>query len=162
MAAKHYDFSKPLRQGLWNTLFSWRKTHRKSPQIVNHCPDSKLLWERAKRETANGRNLFLQKSAKKSAVSYEHLRFSAQICDSQIPGFTERAENQRKSAQKSAKMCVPGPVSPFCYAAPIGAFFCPEIRAFTGLGGARFLRPFPKSLVTEKCDSNTKLAVNSR
>ena len=28
--------------------------------------------------------------------------------------------------------------------------------------GARFLRPFPKSLVTEKCDSNTKLAVNSR
>ena len=29
------------------------------------------------------------------------------------------------------------------YAAPIGAFFCPEIPAFTGFG-ARFLQPFPK------------------
>ena len=35
------------------------------------------------------------------------------------------------------------------YAAPIGAFFCPEICAFTGFG-ARFLQPFPKSLVTVK------------
>ena len=34
-----------------------------------------------------------------------------------------------------------------CYAAPIGAFFCPEIRAFTGVG-ARFLQPSPKSLET--------------
>ena len=47
------------------------------------------------------------------------------------------------------------------YAAPIGAFFCPEIRAFTG-AGARFLQPFPKSLVTVKYNSNTKMAVNSR
>ena len=46
-------------------------------------------------------------------------------------------------------------------AAPIGAFFCPEIRAFTGFG-ARFLQPFPKSLVTVKHHSNTKMAVNSR
>ena len=30
-----------------------------------------------------------------------------------------------------------------------GRFFCPEIRAFTGFG-ARFLRPFPKSLATVK------------
>ena len=43
----------------------------------------------------------------------------------------------------------------------IGAFFCPEIRAFPGLG-ARFLQPFPKSLVTVKYYSNTKMAVNSR
>ena len=35
------------------------------------------------------------------------------------------------------------------YAAPIGAFLCPEIRAFTGFG-ARGLQPSPKSLVTEK------------
>ena len=35
--------------------------------------------------------------------------------------------------------------------------FCPEIRAFTG-SGARFLRPFPKPLVTVK--SNRKMAVN--
>ena len=47
------------------------------------------------------------------------------------------------------------------YADPIGAFFCPEIRAFTGVG-ARFLQQFPKSLVTVKCYSNTKMAVNSR
>ena len=47
------------------------------------------------------------------------------------------------------------------YAAPMGAFFCPEIRAFTGVG-ARFLQPFPKSLVTVKYNSNTKMAVNSR
>ena len=44
------------------------------------------------------------------------------------------------------------------YAAPIGAFFCPEIRAFTGFG-ARFLQPAPKSLVTIKHNSNTKMAV---
>ena len=35
------------------------------------------------------------------------------------------------------------------YAAPVRAIFCPEIRAFTGFG-ARFLQPFPKSLVTVK------------
>ena len=46
------------------------------------------------------------------------------------------------------------------YAAPIGAFFCPEIRAFMGFG-ARFLQPFPKSLVTVKYYSSTKVAVNS-
>ena len=44
------------------------------------------------------------------------------------------------------------------YAAPIGAFFCPEIRAFT----ARFLQPAPKSLVTVRYYSNTKMAVKSR
>ena len=38
--------------------------------------------------------------------------------------------------------------------------FCPEIRAFTGFG-ARFLQPFPKSLVTVRYYSNTKMAVNS-
>ena len=47
------------------------------------------------------------------------------------------------------------------YAAPIGAFLCPEIRAFTGLG-ARVLQSLPKSLVTVKYYSNTKMAVNSR
>ena len=47
------------------------------------------------------------------------------------------------------------------YTAPIGAFFCPEIRAFKGFG-ARFLQPIPKSLVTVKHYSNTKMAVNSR
>ena len=41
------------------------------------------------------------------------------------------------------------------YAAPIGAFFCPEILAFTGFG-ARFLQPFPKSLVTIRYSSHTK------
>ena len=43
------------------------------------------------------------------------------------------------------------------YAAPIGAFFGPEIGAFTGFG-ARFLQPFPKSLVTVRYYSNTKMA----
>ena len=38
------------------------------------------------------------------------------------------------------------------YAAPIGAFFCPEIRAFTGFG-VRFLR---QCLVTTKCCLHTK------
>ena len=47
------------------------------------------------------------------------------------------------------------------YATPIGAFFGPEIRAFTGFG-VRFLQPFPKSLVTVKYYSNTKMAVNAR
>ena len=47
------------------------------------------------------------------------------------------------------------------HGAPIGALFCPEIRAFTGFG-ARFLQPFPKSLVTVKYCSNTKMAVNGR
>ena len=47
------------------------------------------------------------------------------------------------------------------YAAPIGAFFCLEIRASTGFG-ARFLQPFPKSLVTIKYFLNTKMAINSR
>ena len=47
------------------------------------------------------------------------------------------------------------------YAAPIGAFLCPEIRAFTGLE-ARFLQPLPMSLVTVRHNSNTKMAVNSR
>ena len=57
-----------------------------------------------------------------------------------------------------------GPYSLDCltfYAAPIGASFCPEIRAFTA-SGARFLQPFPKSLVTVEYYSNTKVAVNSR
>ena len=44
---------------------------------------------------------------------------------------------------------------------PNWALFCPEIRAFTGFG-ARFLQPFPKSLVTVRHYSNTKMAVNSR
>ena len=35
------------------------------------------------------------------------------------------------------------------YAAPIGAFFCPEICAFTDFG-ARFLQPTPRSLLTVK------------
>ena len=48
---------------------------------------------------------------------------------------------------------------PKCYAAPIGAFFGPELRAFTGFG-VRFLQPSPESLVTVKCYSNTKMAVN--
>ena len=47
------------------------------------------------------------------------------------------------------------------YAAPIGAFSCPEIRAFTGFG-ARFLQPFPKFLVTVKYYSNSKMPINSR
>ena len=40
------------------------------------------------------------------------------------------------------------------YTAPIGAFFCAEIRALTGFG-ARFLRPLPKSSLTVKYYSNT-------
>ena len=32
---KKYDGSKIIRQRLWNTLFSWGKIHRRSPQIVN-------------------------------------------------------------------------------------------------------------------------------
>ena len=39
------------------------------------------------------------KNLRFSAVSCENLRFSAQICDSRIPWFTERAENQRRSAK---------------------------------------------------------------
>ena len=46
------------------------------------------------------------------------------------------------------------------YAAPTGALFCPEIHAFTGFG-ASFLKQFPKSLVTAKYYSNTKMAVDS-
>ena len=38
------------------------------------------------------------KNLRFSAVSCENLRFPAQICDSQVPGFTERAENLRKCA----------------------------------------------------------------
>ena len=60
------------------------------------------------------------------------------------------------------------PKNAVIYAAPIGAFLCPEIRAFTGFG-ARFLQPFPKSLVTVKYHSNTEMvkkwpliAVNGR
>ena len=49
--------------------------------------------------------------------------------------------------------CLPG--KGMYYAAPIGAFFCPEIRAFTGFG-ARFLQPFPKSLETVRYYSHTK------
>ena len=45
-------------------------------------------------------------------------------------------------------------------AAAIGAFL-PEIGAFAGLG-ARFLQPFPKSLVNVRNYSNTKIAVNGR
>ena len=44
--------------------------------------------------------------------------------------------------------------------APIGAFFCPEIRAFTGFG-PRVPQPFPQSLVTVKYNSSTKRAVNT-
>ena len=44
---------------------------------------------------------------------------------------------------------------PRIYAAPIGAFFCPEIRAFTGFG-ARSLQTFRKSLVTAKFYSTHK------
>ena len=47
------------------------------------------------------------------------------------------------------------------YAAPIGAFFCHEIRAFTGFG-ARSLQLFPKSLVTVEYYSNTQMAVDGR
>ena len=43
MVAKHYDSGKALRQGLWNTLFSWRKFHSKCSQIVNYYGDSELL-----------------------------------------------------------------------------------------------------------------------
>ena len=50
--------------------------------------------------------------------------------------------------------------SPFSCAAPIGALFCPEIRAFMGFG-ARVLRLFPKFLGTVMYYSNTKMAVNS-
>ena len=43
-----------------------------------------------------------------------------------------------------------------------GPFSCPEIRAFMGFG-ARFLQPFPKSLVTVKYYLNTKkIAGNGR
>ena len=44
------------------------------------------------------------------------------------------------------------------YAAPIGAFLCPEIRAFTGFR-VRFLR---QSSVTIKYYLHPKKAVNSR
>ena len=40
-----------------------------------------------------------EKNLRFSVVSCENLQFSAQICDSQIPWFTEWAENQRKSAK---------------------------------------------------------------
>ena len=69
----------------------------------------------AKRETANGRNRFLQKSAvfcgflRKSAVSCGFLRKSATPKSLDLQS-EKISENQRKSA----KMCVPGPVSPFC------------------------------------------------
>ena len=43
--------------------------------------------------------------------------------------------------------------NPNHYAAPIGAVFCPEIRAFTG-------RDSSKSLVTVRYCSKTKMAVN--
>ena len=45
------------------------------------------------------------------------------------------------------------------YAAAIGAVVCSEIRAFTGRD---FFNRFKKSLVTVRCCSNTKMAVNSR
>ena len=47
----------------------------------------------------------------------------------------------------------------YAYVALIGAFFCPEIRAFTGVG-ARFRQPFPKSLVTVQYYKSAKMAVN--
>ena len=47
------------------------------------------------------------------------------------------------------------------YAAPIGAFFVLKFVRSQG-SGARFLQPPPKSLVTVKYFSNTKMTVNSR
>ena len=43
------------------------------------------------------------------------------------------------------------------YAVPIGAFFCPEIRAFTGIGGE-----ISSTVSKVLSDRNTKMAVNSR
>ena len=70
----------------------------------------------------------------------------------------------RPAGMRSALILAPqrhGPKSQVNYAAPIGAFFCPEIRSFTGFG-ARFLQPLPKSLVTIRYYSSTKMAINGR
>ena len=61
------------------------------------------------------------------------------------PRFSARTSMSRRVVEKlcTKKVCVD-------FLAPtIGAFFCPELRAFTGFE-ARFLRPFPTSLVTVK------------
>ena len=49
----------------------------------------------------------------------------------------------------------------FFYAAPIGAFFCPEIRAFTGFWG-EISSTASKVLSDLQYNSNTKMAVSSR
>ena len=61
--------------------------------------------------------------------------------------------NQFQSASVSFNQFLRGP--------NWGLFVGPEIRAFTGFG-ARFLHPFPKSLVTVRYYSNTKMPVNCR
>ena len=48
------------------------------------------------------------------------LRFSAQICDSEKSLDLQSEPKISENLQKSAKMCVPGPVSPFC-CLPFGA-----------------------------------------
>ena len=48
-----------------------------------------------------------------------------------------------------------------CYAAPIGAFFCPEIRAFTGFWG-EISSTASKVLSDRKVLFKHKMAVNSR
>ena len=47
------------------------------------------------------------------------------------------------------------------YAAPIGAFFCPEIRAFTGFGG-KISSTGSKVVSDRKVLFKHKMAVNSR
>ena len=70
--AKHYDGSKTLPQGLWNTLFPGR-IHRKSPQIGNYYGDRKLirrsLFNTAGSFVGNGPN-----TVSGSAVSNTELR----------------------------------------------------------------------------------------
>ena len=62
------------------------------------------------------------KNLRFSAVSCENLRFLAVFCANLTPKSLDLQSEPKisENLQKSAKMCVPGPVSPFC-CLPFGA-----------------------------------------
>ena len=142
MVAKHYDSSKPLRRGLWNTLF-WSfavSTHRKSPRMTTVMVNDYAVVISVRQGPLARRNFCGAKALRKETVKILKRHFNK--C--RVP------RDEGRSCHAQGDICLPrgkncrgtifAPVLPLnnphhedILGIIWGIIFCPQIAYFQGL-----------------------------